>query len=226
MTRDECISFLYDFSLFEDLSEAEVNQLADKLEDRVTRKHHFIYLPEDPCLSLYLLVNGTVKVGTHSDDGKEVIKAILHPNIMFGERGLFGDVHRTDFAKAMDKDVSYYSLKINDFKEIMRGNFDFSMKVFQSLGSKLRFTERRLESLIIQDARTRIIEFIKENARNFGKQVGLELLVKHSLTQQDIANFTGTSRQTVTSVLNDLRKSNQIHFKRKSILIRNMSTLS
>jgi CRP-like cAMP-binding protein len=55
--------------------------------------------------------------------------------------------------------------------------------------------------------------------------VGYEMLVKHSLTQQDIANLTGTSRQTVTSVLNDLRKSDLIYFNRKSILIRDMTRL-
>jgi CRP-like cAMP-binding protein len=52
------------------------------------------------------------------------------------------------------------------------------------------------------------------------------MLVKHSLTQQDIANFTGTSRQTVTYVLNDLKRQNQIYFKRKSILIRDIASLS
>ncbi|MEO1713645.1 MAG: helix-turn-helix domain-containing protein [Bacteroidota bacterium] len=52
------------------------------------------------------------------------------------------------------------------------------------------------------------------------------MLVKHCLTQQDIANITGTSRQTVTSVLNDLKKENLIYFNRRSILIRDMAKLS
>ena len=80
--------------------------------------------------------------------------------------------------------------------------------------------------MILKDARARIIDFLKDNARNQGKQIGYEMLLKHSLTQQDIANFTGTSRQTVTSVLNDLKKSNLIYFKRKSILIRDMAALA
>ncbi|MDF1867710.1 MAG: helix-turn-helix domain-containing protein [Saprospiraceae bacterium] len=51
------------------------------------------------------------------------------------------------------------------------------------------------------------------------------MLLKHCLTQQDIANITGTSRQTVTSVLNDLKKENLIHFNRRTILIRDVNTL-
>jgi CRP-like cAMP-binding protein len=54
----------------------------------------------------------------------------------------------------------------------------------------------------------------------------MELLIKHSMTQQDIANYTGTSRQTVTSILNDLKKTNKIYFKRNSILIRDIASLA
>ena len=86
--------------------------------------------------------------------------------------------------------------------------------------------EDRLEALIFKDARTRIIEFIKDSATKRGRKIGYETLLKHCLTQQDIANLTGTSRQTVTSVLNDLRKSNLINFNRNSILIRDIAKLS
>ncbi|MBK7698438.1 MAG: winged helix-turn-helix domain-containing protein [Saprospiraceae bacterium] len=62
--------------------------------------------------------------------------------------------------------------------------------------------------------------------KSFGLPIGHETLLKHEFTQQDIASFTGTSRQTVTTVLNDLKKSNKIHFKRKAILIRDVAHLA
>jgi CRP-like cAMP-binding protein len=93
------------------------------------------------------------------------------------------------------------------------------------IGNRLSNTERRLESLVFKDARSRIIDFLRSNAETRGRKVGYETFFKHNLTQQDIANFTGTSRQTVTSVLNDLRKSNLIYFNRTGILIRDMSKL-
>ena len=86
-------------------------------------------------------------------------------------------------------------------------------------------TEKRLESMILEDARSRIINFIKNLANEHGTQVGFETLVKHHMTQQDIANMTGTSRQTVTSILNDLKNANLIYFNRKSILIRDLNKL-
>ena len=217
--------FLRNFPLFEDLPNKELVRLASIIDRKESPKYHFIYQSGDLTDTIYFLEKGTVKIGTHSSEGKEVIKAILHPKAMFGELSLLGDEKRNDFAKTMDSKTSFFVMKVDDFKEVVRTNPKLSMKLISMLGRKLKNTERRLESLIIKDARARIIDFLKDNARNQGRKVGFEMLLKHSLTQQDIANFTGTSRQTVTSVLNDLKKSNLIYFKRKSILIRDMAAL-
>ena len=223
--NEQILSNLKDFELFSVLTEAEMKDLAVMSRIRTVSKHRFVFNQGDKSDYLYFLIQGTIKFGIHSVDDKEVIKSILHPRALFGEQAILGDYERDNFAKAMDE-VIYIEIKVADFKQIMRRNFDLNLNVIDLLGKKIRLAEKRLESLVLQDARTRIIEFIKENAKNFGPQVGYEMLLKHSLTQQDIANFTGTSRQTVTSVLNDLKKSNQIYFKRKSILIRDMASLS
>ena len=92
-------------------------------------------------------------------------------------------------------------------------------------GSRLMKAENKLESLIFKDARTRIIDFIKESVNKRGHRIGYEMLLKHSLTHQDIANITCTSRQTVTLVLNELRQSDLIYFNRGKILVRDMARL-
>ena len=94
------------------------------------------------------------------------------------------------------------------------------------MNTRLSRAEERLSSLVLKDARERIIDFLVETAGREGRKVGYETLVKHQLTQQEIANLTGTSRQTVTSVLNDLRKANLIYFNRNSILIRDLQKLA
>ncbi|MBI5917511.1 MAG: Crp/Fnr family transcriptional regulator [Bacteroidetes bacterium] len=80
--------------------------------------------------------------------------------------------------------------------------------------------------LIFKDARARIIDFLKESATKRGRQVGFEVLFKHCLTQQDIANQTDISRQTITSVFNELRKENLIYSDRNSILMWGIGKLS
>jgi len=222
---EERLSFVRDFPLFNSMSDSEIFKVSELIQEKIVKKHQFIYRNGDACDSMYFLYSGVIKVGTLSTDGREVIKSIIHPKAMFGEWSLLGEEERTEFAITMDKSAIYFMLDSNDFRALMEANFDFAMKVMDLIGKKLRNTEKRLESLIIKDARSRIIDFLKDNAKNFGRKVGYEMLLKHSLTQQDIANFTGTSRQTVTSVLNDLRRSNKIYFNRKSILIRDMAGL-
>ena len=98
-------------------------------------------------------------------------------------------------------------------------------KVVQLFGTRLMNAENKLESLIFKDARTRIIDFIKQSIEDHGRRIGVEWLFRHSLTHQDMANITCTSRQTVTLVLNDLKRHDLIHFNRGKILVRDMSKL-
>ena len=226
MKVNSMIEFLKNYPLFDVLSPQEMEILLGKVQTHVRPKYSYIYHPGDPSDKLYFLAKGVVKVGTHSDDGREVIKSILHPMAMFGELGLAGEQKRQEFAKAMNEEVHYCALAISDLRELMEINHELCLKVLGLVGNRLRKVERRLESLIFKDARTRIIEFLKDSANRRGRKVGFEMLLKHCLTQQDIANITGTSRQTVTSVLNELKKENLIYFNRRSILIRDMAKLA
>jgi len=226
MNASAMIEFLKQYPLFEPLQEAEMDTLLGMIQFQTRPKYSYIYHPGDQSDRLFFLAKGIIKVGTHSDDGREVIKSILHPNSLFGELCLAGEEKRQEFAKAMNEEVQYFVLALSDLSRLMQSNHELCMRVLCVVGGRLRKVEQRLESLIFKDARTRIIEFLKDSATRRGRKVGFEMLLKHCLTQQDIANITGTSRQTVTSVLNELKKENLIYFNRRSILIRDMAKLS
>jgi CRP/FNR family transcriptional regulator, cyclic AMP receptor protein len=83
-----------------------------------------------------------------------------------------------------------------------------------------------MEELVFHDARERIIAFIKEQAAKYGVKYGDETLINHGFTHQDMANITGTSRQLVTIVLNELRKKKVLNFDRTSILVRDMKKMA
>ena len=220
------INLLRHFALFEGLSQGQLEKLAARAELQKVDKLQSIYEAGSRSDQIYFLVNGAVKISIHSDDGREVIKHILQPLAMFGELCLVGESRRKDFAATMNEDTQLLCIHANDFQQIMRHNNQLAMRILNFIGARLRQAESRLESMIFKDARERIIDFLKESAQNTGKRIGYEMLIRHSLTQQDIANITGTSRQTVTSVLNELKKSNLIHFNRRSILIRDMGKLA
>ncbi|MBU6342693.1 MAG: Crp/Fnr family transcriptional regulator [Bacteroidetes bacterium] len=214
------------FPLFSALSASDLRILGQMAEYRTVPKHSFIYLADEPSNFICLLVSGAVKIGIFSPDGREIIKSIQHPQSMFGELGLTGEQRRSEFAATMNREVSFYQVRVDDFKMLLQQNFELAQSVMLYLGERLRKAERQWESLILKDVRTRIVEFLKESAGERGRQVGFETLVKHGLTQQDIANLVGASRQTVTAILNELKKSNLIHFNRNTILIRDMDKLN
>lgn len=220
------IAKISEFPLFECLNDEEKRRLEDMAEYKVKPKFSYIYLPDEPSEHIFFLAKGMIKIATHSDDGKEVIKSITQPLAMFGELGIIGENKRQDLAQALREEVHIYTLRVEDLKKLMRCNFRLCDQVMGLFGSRLIRAENKLESLIFKDARTRIIEFIKDSVARSGRRIGYEMLLKHSLTHQDIANITCTSRQTVTLVLNELRKSDLIYFNRGKILVRDMTKLA
>lgn len=217
---------LEQINLFKNLSGEELEELDKLTVMKSADKNQFIYFPKEPSKILFFLKQGRIKIGSYSADGKEIIKAILYPGEVFGEMGIVGEESRRDFAVAMDADTRMCTLSVEEFKSMMNSNPELSLEVTKTIGEKLRNIERRLESLIFKDARERIIDFMKEMAEKYGKKIGVETLVKHDLTHQDIANLTATSRQTVTTVLNDLKDKNLIYMERKRFLIRSLEELA
>lgn len=225
MSTETLLWHLENFNLLKTLSIIDKIKMTKKLRHSVVKKNEYVFFPEDPSSSVYFLKKGRVKLGTYSDDGKEIIKAILGPGEIFGELSLVGEGKRRDFAMSLDKDVKICALGISDMEEMMEKNSKLGMKVTRLIGSRSQKIERRLESLIFKDARTRIIDFIRDMGEDMGQPIGQEILVKHHLTHQDIANLTATSRQTVTTVLNDLKEQNLIHLERNKFLIRDINKL-
>lgn len=223
--KSHAIDFFKHLPLFQEMNEAELKRLEEITEHKIFRRNTFVFQAGDPSDAIFILVKGIVKIGNEAADGREVIKHILHPMSIFGELGLAGEQKRQDGAQAMEE-VQVYRIPVAAFQQLMQGNYPLASNVLKMIGNRLKRLEDRLESLIFKDARERIIDFLRDSANKQGKRVGYEMLIKHCYTQQDIANITGTSRQTVTSVLNDLRKANLIYFNRKSILIRDLGKLA
>ena len=208
------------------LTEQELGHLANVAQFRRIPKFQFVFMPDEAADVVLFLVKGRVKMGTFAQDGREVIKEILQEGAFFGDLALAGETKRADFAQAQHDDVEVLSIQASDFHQLMVKNQGLVFALMHHMTRRLQRVEERLAKLVLKDARSRIVEFLLETAGKEGRRVGFEMLVKHHLTQQDIANLTGTSRQTVTSVLNDLRKSNLIYFNRNSILIRDIEKLA
>ena len=220
------VAHLAQFPLLASLRTSELERLAAESEYLRCSKGAYIYLADEPSTFLCFLLKGSVKIGMYASDGRELIKSIQHPFHVFGEMGLSGEESRPEFACAISKEVLYFKVPLPVFTALMNENFQLTRDLANHFGERVRKAERQCESLVLKDVRTRIVEFLKQNANEHGRQVGLERMIKHGLTQQDIANLVGASRQTVAAIMNELRKSNLIHFNRNTILIRDMDKLN
>ncbi|MDW3197579.1 MAG: Crp/Fnr family transcriptional regulator [Cytophagales bacterium] len=219
------IWYFEDTDLFEVLCPTKTPGMEDKHQPNVFKKDEYIYFPDEPSEKVYMISNGRVKVGTFTSDGKEIVKAILAKGELFGELALTGESKREDFAVAMDDETRVCPMTTQDMQDLMKDNQTLSFKILKIIGFRLKKMERKIESLVFKDARTRIVDFLREMAEERGQKVGFETMIKNHFTHKDIASLTGTSRQTVTTILNELRDSNIINFDRRKILIRDMEKL-
>jgi CRP/FNR family cyclic AMP-dependent transcriptional regulator len=196
----------------------------EKHVHRTYKRGEYIYLPEEQADRIFFLTEGRVKIGTYGETGKEITKAILSKGEVFGELSLVGEEKRRDFAYAMEE-TQLCVVTVDEMKSLMREHNGLSLFLMKIMGSRMLDMENRLESLVFKDSRTRIIEFLHDLGQKKGQRVGYETLVRKFMTHQEIANLTATSRQTVTTVLNELRNKNVLTFNRRRLLIRDMEQL-
>jgi len=187
-------------------------------------KHQVLYKPGQPANKVFFLLKGTVKVAVHAEK-KDIIKYVVRFGNLFGESCLTGEMQRRDFAYAMDDVAEVLEIDAQALLTVMKRNFAFAQSLLHFLGERLRYTENQLEKVVLKDSKSRILEFLHQMGIEQGKRIGFETLVKHNMTHQDIADLTGTSRQMVTAVLNQLKRSNVLYFNRKKILFRDLNAL-
>ncbi|MEM7036678.1 MAG: Crp/Fnr family transcriptional regulator [Bacteroidota bacterium] len=220
--------FLENVDMFQFICPSKMEAMGEERRAEITfefKRGEFIYFTNEVANQVYLLFSGRVKLGMYSEEGKEIIKSILQPGELFGEMAIIGESVRRDFAMAMDDHVRVCVMGLKEMKQLMYDDVDFSLKITRLIGLKLQRMERRLESLVFKDARTRIVDFLRDLGETKGTKVGDETLVLTFYTQKDIASLTANSLQTVTSILNELRDQNLIYFDRKRLLIRDMEML-
>ena len=221
---NQCFWYLENINLMPMMDGKKLMSSQDKMVHRKFKKGESIYVPEDSADRIYFIREGRVKIGNYSGGGKEITKIILGEGEVFGELALIGKTKRRDFAVALD-DVLVCIMTVEEMKSMMKSYNGLSMFIMNMMGSRVVEMEQRLESMVFKDSKTRIIEYLIQMVDKKGQRVGYEMLVRRFLTHQEIANLTATSRQTVTTVLNDLRNRNILTFNRRRLLVRDMDLL-
>lgn len=217
--------YLEQVNILKGMTMEEMQRVAERTRMSGAIKDQQIFFADQPSNAIYFLKQGRVKIATTSEEGKEIVKAVLFPGEVFGELAIAGEEKRHDRAVALDDDVIVCSMDLADAQMMLSRDPRLHMAFTRLIGQRMIGLERRLENLVFKDSRSRIIGLLREMAEQHGRSVGTEVLLDHSLTHQDIADLTATARQTVTTVLSELQKQDQVHMERGRLLIRDLSRL-
>ena len=190
------------------------------------QKDDYIFNIGDSSDFIYFIEKGSVKLAKEVSTEHEKVKAILSEGSVFGVMALAGENKRTEFARVLTNDTILRVLVVQELLDAAKGDQTLFVRVLGIIGRKIEKLDKQVESITSKDSRTRIIDFLKELALESGRKVGYETLIQNNFTHKDIANLTGTSRETVTTTLNQLKDKNIINFDRRRILIRDIALLA
>ena len=211
--------------LFTALDEAAAVSLRASMDTVKIAKGSILFKEGDDGEHLYVIVDGKLKLGTSSGDGRENLLSILGPGEMFGELSLFDPGPRTSTATAVT-DAKLLSLSHEKVIPWLKQNPEVSLQLLTRLSQRLRRTNEAVGDLVFSDVPGRVAKALIDLGDRFGKTTPEGLLVNHDLTQEELAQLVGASRETVNKALADFAGRGWLKLDGRSVLIADVDRLS
>lgn len=226
MSTDQKFLLIRNYDLFAHISDEEYEELNLDHHFIEAAKGEYIYFDSAYHNKLYFLKGGTIKIGYIDDEGKEVIKEIIREGEVFGQFTLERNNLNGEFAQAYKADVSLCAFNIEDFEKLLKTKPNIGFHFTKQVGQKLRKLENRLLNLLNKDVKTRLVHFLIMLAQEHGTNKASDTqAVQNFLTHDDIAQLIGSSRQTVTTMLNELETAGLVQVSRQQINIPSVKNL-
>ena len=192
--------FISSVSIFNDLDDKTICEIEKLVSVREYPKGSMVILEEEFGDIVFIVMNGTVKITRVNDEGKEVILAMLGEYEIFGEMAIIDGEARSANALAQEN-CKLLAISSEDFIKILKDNFSVSLALMRELAKRLRKSDQHIEALSLSDAEHRIGVSILNLAEEIGVIRRGKVTIENLPFQQDIANMSGTSRETVSRIL-------------------------
>jgi len=167
---------------------------------------------------LYVILDGKIKLTRAAADGRENLLSVLGPGEMFGELSLFDPRPRTASAIAVT-DSRLAALAHDDLRSWLTGRPDVALHLLQALAQRLRRANDVMADLVFTDVPGRVAKALLDLADRFGTEQEDGLQVNHDLTQEELAQLVGASRETVNKALADFAARGWLQLAAKSVLL-------
>jgi len=219
---DSTLLLLRGFDVFEHITDEEYEELGLVHNYLEANSGDYIYFPYQNRNKLYFTKTGFIKLGYIDEQGNEIIKEIIQKGEVFGQLTLEKNNEQDEFAQAYKSQVSLCAFTMEDFIRLLQRKPDMAIAFSFHLGNKLKKVENRLLNILNKDVKSRLVQLLLQLAADNKNTSGNRVVIEKFLTHDDIAKLIGSSRQTVTTTLNQFEKQNLISISKKEILINDL----
>ena len=199
------------------VSQAAVHRFNAMVRTTKRRRGEWIFVLGDQADSIYFLRAGRMKITALGEDGHEVLHEIIGPGEIFGDTSTILGIPRTTSAQALEPSL-LCEISLTDFETLLTMFPEMSWQLLKSVGLRLKKSEAHLLSVICNDVSTRVRNALLELI-DFEPNAELNRAVRIGITQQDLANLIGASRQKTWQALKELQDWGVLRLSYGSILV-------
>ncbi len=211
--------------LFSALDDEAATALRASMAETKLRRGDVLFHEGDSGDRLYVVLDGKVKLGRTSSDGRENLLAILGPGQMFGELSLFDPGPRSATVTTVT-DATFASLSHEDLLKWLEGRPMVAHGLLAQLAGRLRKANDVVADLVFSDVPGRVAKALLDLADRFGRTADDGVHVHHDLTQEELAQLVGASRETVNKALADFASRGWIRLEPRSVVIMDIERMS
>jgi CRP/FNR family transcriptional regulator, cyclic AMP receptor protein len=204
--------------LFEALSEEDASALRAGIINVHLDRGERLFAEGDAGDKLYIILEGKIKLTKAAPDGRENLLSVHGPGEMFGELSLFDPIPRTSSATAVTS-ARLAGLAHDDLRTWLSSRPEVAMHLLQALAQRLRRINEVKADLVFTDVPGRVAKALLDLADRFGVLTPEGVQVNHDLTQEELAQLVGASRETVNKALADFTARGWIQLAAKSVLV-------
>jgi CRP/FNR family transcriptional regulator len=206
--------------LFAEVDDDDYVDLASRIRREPVRRADVLFDEGDAGTALYVVLTGKVKITRTAADGRETVLAVLGPSEVFGELSLFDGRPRTATAVAMERgEVAV--LGADELDDWLAGRPGVARALLRVLAERLRQTNDAMSDLVFVDVPGRVAKALLSLAERFGELPveGGGSRVTHGLTQEELAQLVGASRETVNKALADFASRGWLRLDGKAVVL-------
>ncbi|HHV81750.1 MAG TPA: Crp/Fnr family transcriptional regulator [bacterium] len=224
MMGDNKISILKEIPLFAGLGEDLLLKIEAISIEKSYKKGEIIILQDTSVEGLYILVSGRLRISRSSEDGRVKVLAILSPGDIIGEMSLLDDESASATVETME-DSRLILIRKEDFQAMLLRYPLVTIEIARILGRRLRSADKEIEELAFYSVKNRLIEALIDLANRHSERTSSGIRVSLRITHQDLADMVGSSRETITRIMNLLERDQLIVNEGGYIVIKDINRL-